>query len=232
MRPTLSIALAAILLVATEAGVDSQRQSDPIDRIRAADLEADLFALAGDRTKGREGGTIDELAASVWLAERARDAGLQPAGDDGTFFQFFPLERFRVSPSSIVTIGGKTLRMGRDVVTDAVVLAEVDAPLVNSKPDTVAGPEVKGSAIVTWYVPSSSPATGNAANALRTWARGIHRTATQQGAVATIVLVPDSALEQWERVAMPFPRGTYQLDPDGTADQRTPTRGAPLLYER
>ena len=50
--------------------------------------------------RGREGGTLDEMTASVWLAERAREAGLQPAGDNGTYFQFFPLERFRVSPSS------------------------------------------------------------------------------------------------------------------------------------
>jgi hypothetical protein len=32
-----------------------------------------------------------------------------PAGDNGTYFQFFPLERFRVSASSPVSLGGKTL---------------------------------------------------------------------------------------------------------------------------
>ena len=31
------------------------------------------------------------------LVERARDAGMLPAGDNGTYFQFFPLERLRVS---------------------------------------------------------------------------------------------------------------------------------------
>ena len=58
----------------------------------------DLFTMAGDAMRGREGGTIDELNASVWVAERARQIGLQPAGDNGTYFQFFPLERMRVSP--------------------------------------------------------------------------------------------------------------------------------------
>ena len=47
--------------------------------------------------RGREGGTLDEMTASAWVAERAREAGLLPAGDNGTYFQFFPLERFRVS---------------------------------------------------------------------------------------------------------------------------------------
>ena len=88
---------------------------DPIDKIREADLKADLFALAGDAMRGREGGTLDEMTASVWVAEHAREAGLLPAGDNGTYFQFFPLERFRVSASSTVTLGGKSLRMGRDV---------------------------------------------------------------------------------------------------------------------
>ena len=117
------------IMLALAVGVGGAQVPDPIDRIREADLKADLFMLAGDAMRGREGGTLDEMAASVWLAERAREAGLQPAGDNGTYFQFFPLERFRVSASSQVTLGGKPLRMGRDVVPDATVLANVDAPV-------------------------------------------------------------------------------------------------------
>ena len=109
--PMAPLVLPLLLLTA-----HAQRAGDPIDRIREADLKADLFALAGDAMRGREGGTLDEMTASAWVAERAREAGLQPAGDNGTYFQFFPLERFRVSASSTVTLGGKALRMGRDVV--------------------------------------------------------------------------------------------------------------------
>src|SRR6188768_4448119 len=122
-------ALAAVLAWGAVT-LSAQRATDPIARITEADLKRDLFALAGDEMRGREGGTIDEMAASVWLAERAREAGLQPAGDNGTYFQFFPLERFRVSASSPVTLGGKALRMGRDVLPDNTVLASVDAPVV------------------------------------------------------------------------------------------------------
>jgi hypothetical protein len=209
----------------------ARRAQDPIERIREADIRADLFALAGDDTRGREGGTLDELSASAWLAERAREAGLQPAGDNGTYFQFFPLERFRVSPSSIVTIGGKALRMGRDVVTDAIVLANVDAPILVADAAALAGVALEGKVVVVTYTPA--PPTGPAqANALRTWARNVRRTTTAQKAAATVVLVPDSATEQWERVSFPFARGTYLLDPEGTADQRTPVPGAPLLYVR
>src|SRR5690349_1650921 len=106
--------LTAALLV-TPVGVVLARTQDPIERIREAEIREDLFTLAGDAMRGREGGTLDEMNASVWLAERARAAGMLPAGDNGTYFQFFPLERFRVSASSPVTLGGKTLRMGQDV---------------------------------------------------------------------------------------------------------------------
>src|SRR5262245_3931273 len=104
------------------------RVQDPLERIREADLKADLFTLAGDAMRGREGGTLDEMTASAWVAERAREAGLQPAGDNGTYFQFFPLERTRVSATSTVTLAGKPLRMGKDVIPDNAVRAEVDAP--------------------------------------------------------------------------------------------------------
>src|SRR5437763_15291526 len=106
-----------ITLLAATASLSGAQIKNPIDRITQADLKADLFTLAGDAMRGREGGTIDELNASMWIAERCRAIGLQPAGDNGTYFQFFPLERFRVSAASPVTLGGKPLRMGTDVVT-------------------------------------------------------------------------------------------------------------------
>jgi pimeloyl-ACP methyl ester carboxylesterase len=225
----------------------AQQGPDPIEQIREAEIKVDLFALAGDQTRGREGGTIDELSASAWLAERAREAGLQPAGDNGTYFQFFPLERFRVSASSSVTLAGQKLQMGRDVVTDTMVLAHVDAPTIVASDEALAGGAValaklglKERVMVVRYAPApesteTAPAQapgGRGRNLLRTWARGVQKSVAGQSHAALVVLVPDTAKDQWERVAFPFARGTYGLDPDGTAEQRTPTRGTPLLYVR
>lgn len=55
-----------------------------IREIREADLRRDLFAMASPAMRGREGGSIDELAASAWLAEQYRKIGLEPAGTDGS----------------------------------------------------------------------------------------------------------------------------------------------------
>jgi hypothetical protein len=223
----------AALVVA--AGAAAAATQDPIDKIREADLKADLFALAGDAMRGREGGTLDEMTASAWVAERAKEAGLLPAGDNGTYFQFFPLERFRVSSSSTVTLNGKALRMGRDVVTDAVVVANVDAPVTLAPGDNLEGLALKDRVLVVRYAPAQQQAPGagpGSAAALRTWLRGIQRTVTASAPAAIVAIVPDNAADQWNRVAIGFPRGTYGLDPDGTAEPRAAPRGMPLLYVR
>jgi hypothetical protein len=221
--------------VLSVASLGAQGQ-DPIDRIREADLRSDLFTLASDAMRGREGGTIDELNASMWVADRAREAGLLPAGDNGTYFQFFPLERQRVSASSPVSLGGKALRMGRDVFTDAIVLATVDAPIVRAEPEAVATAASTGKTLVVRYTPPPGPAplpsqsNPNAASGLRVWMRGIQRAAAPQNPAAIVAIVPDQYQDQWDRTIYAFPRGTYALDPDGTAPPRIASRGVPLLY--
>ena len=221
MRTQLVVAALAVAAVGAA-------QPDPIERIREADLKRDLFELAGDALRGREGGTLDEMSASAWVAERAREAGLQPAGDNGTYFQFFPLQRLRVSPSSVVTLAGQALVMGRDVVPDAVIAAAVDGPVTAAAGDSVEGLSLKDRVLVVRYAPAQPP-TGNA---LRTWLRGIQRTTAASGPAAIVAIVPDAAAEQWQRVAISLPRGTYGLDPDGTAEPRSAPRGVPLLYVR
>ena len=76
-----------------------------LEAITEAELRRDVFAMASDSMRGREAGELDEMRASVWVAERAREAGLLPAGDDGTYFQFFPLRRVRIAGNSRVSAG-------------------------------------------------------------------------------------------------------------------------------
>ena len=224
-----------IVVLALAAVTAATAAQDPIDRIREADLKRDLFAMAGDAMRGREAGTIDEMTASAWVAERAREAGLQPAGDNGTYFQFFPLERLRVSASSSVTLAGKALKMGGDVLPDAVFVANLDAPVSVVESDRFEGIDLKGRVLVVRYAPTeqaSQDAGPRTTAALRTWARGIQRTVAPSAPAAIVAIVPDAAQEQWDRVAVSFPRGSYGLDPDGTGIAPAPSRGIPLLYVR
>src|SRR5205085_5656569 len=81
-----------------------------LDAITETDLRRDMFAMGGDAMRGREAGTLDEVRATGWVAERAREAGLQPAGDDATFFQWWPMRRTRLSENSQISVGGRPLR--------------------------------------------------------------------------------------------------------------------------
>ncbi len=227
---------AIVICAAMMLSAGAQGQ-DPIDRIRESDIRDDLFTLAGDAMRGREGGTLDEMVASVWLAERARAVGMQPAGDNGTFFQFFPVERMRVASASTIVLGGKPLQMGRDVIVDAPIMARVDAPVLSVSSDAVTGPDVKpelksevpNRALVVRYTPR--PGTGGQ-QAMRAWLRGLQKATAAMTPAAIVAIVPEEAADQWARVAVSLPRGTYALDPDGTAEPRLAPRGTPLLYVR
>src|SRR5690606_22301283 len=67
---------------------DAAPQSDDPAAQRIA---ADLRRLADDNMAGRETGTPGFERAAAFVAARMAEAGLQPAGDGGTWFQRVPL---------------------------------------------------------------------------------------------------------------------------------------------
>ncbi len=100
------------------AALTTFAQTNPpaLQSITIADLKKDIYDLADGHFKGRSAGTIDELKASEWLADKFRQIGLQPAGDDGTYLQFFNMWRNRVAATTEISINGKPLRL-RQVLT-------------------------------------------------------------------------------------------------------------------
>lgn len=93
----------------------AQSTAPQLDKIKQQDLKDDLYELAGDAFKGRRGGELGEMRASVWVAQKAREAGLKPAGEDGTYFQFFNLKRSRVANSSTVNVNGEALDLWKEI---------------------------------------------------------------------------------------------------------------------
>jgi hypothetical protein len=122
-----------------------------LELIREDQLRADLTLLAGDAFRGRATGTVDELRASAWLAEQARSAGLEPAGQDGTYFQFWPLKQVRSSASTVVSVGSTRLELGTEVLALSLQSARVDAPIVmggDGSPETLARLDLADKAVV------------------------------------------------------------------------------------
>ncbi|HEY0779302.1 MAG TPA: M28 family peptidase, partial [Gemmatirosa sp.] len=205
--------------------------------IRESELRRDLFAMASDSMRGREAGTLDELRAAIWMAERARAAGLRPAGDDGTYFQWWPMRRVRISPerSSVEVASGASpvaLQWGRDVVPAAPVEFRGALPLVAlAAGDTTT--DVRGRAVVVDVRPPR--ALPPAGVSLRP-ARYVFAALREQGnalvgrGAAAVVLVGDSTAEAgWEFAGASLLRGRYNVDTTGAA--AIPT-GAPVLWVR
>ena len=103
-------ALLLFSLIGLFTSLSAQNNNPPaLAYIRTQDLKKDLYDLADAHYRGRSAGTLDELKASMWLAEKFRELGLKPAGDDGTYLQFFTMWRNRIADNSSISINNKKL---------------------------------------------------------------------------------------------------------------------------
>lgn len=78
--------LAALLLLYAQAAA-GQSAKQPADLIQPADLKADIYFLSSDDMAGRNAGSLEDHIATDYIAAEFLRLGLQPAGDNGTFFQ-------------------------------------------------------------------------------------------------------------------------------------------------
>ena len=77
--------------------------------VSPATLKSDLYAFADDSMQGRETGTIGNVKGTTFIAAQAKKLGLEPAGENGTWFQIVPLVRKGLDPKSTLAAGGTTL---------------------------------------------------------------------------------------------------------------------------
>ncbi|HEU4628315.1 MAG TPA: M28 family peptidase [Gemmatimonadaceae bacterium] len=230
---------------APPAGAPAPRGADAafpaLDAIREADLRRDLYALAGDHFRGREAGTLDELRASVWLAEQARAAGLEPAGDDGTYFQWWSIRRYRISDDSRIAIDGQPVRLFAEAAVLAPVDTTVDAPILFVEPGApVDSAAVRGRVVATELVP---PADVSAAALQRYGPGAVRRAAApfvRLGAAAVVVVSDTLAEARFGAGGDLMERGRYGVDsagftaywPDARGGARRPQGGAPVIWVR
>jgi len=82
--------------------------------ISPGDLRTHVYTLAADSMKGRESGTRGNVMGTDYIAAQARRMGLQPAGENGTFFQAVPLVEQGLTPGATLRAGGQALAEGTD----------------------------------------------------------------------------------------------------------------------
>lgn len=103
---------------ATPPQVDSRAYSGPptTGAITPGDLKTRLYVFADDSMRGRAAGTADNLRGTAYIERELRRLGLEPGGDNGTFFQDVPLSSRAIVKNAGFTIGGRTFRPVTDFV--------------------------------------------------------------------------------------------------------------------
>jgi len=87
-------------------------QDKPSDE--AEGLEADLRFLSDDLLEGREAGKRGYDLAALYVAQRFRALGLQPGGDDATYYQAVPMLEYAPGAVASLSIDGIDLVAGED----------------------------------------------------------------------------------------------------------------------
>src|SRR4051812_39497356 len=101
MQGRMRTLLLAALLTLTAAAASA---ADRADGIADPDTKAWWQAtehLSSDAMEGRDIGSAGHERAGRWVAEQFQAAGLKPAGDNGTFFQTFPVHESRVDTADL-----------------------------------------------------------------------------------------------------------------------------------
>ena len=133
-----------ILLGASQAAAQAPAnpfKHDPkptVPAITAADLRSRVYIFADDSMLGREAGTPGHLKGTEYIERELKRLGLEPAGDQGSFFQDFGLEK--LAPQVTVEVAGEQLVQGTDFLIFPVVgLPSLGAPFAAENVNVVFG---------------------------------------------------------------------------------------------
>lgn len=200
-----------------------------LNAIKQAHLKEDLYALASDSMRGKRAGTIDELRAAAWVAQQAAKAGLQPAGQDGTYFQYFPLHRATIAEISEIHINEKPLQLWEDAWVTRPLEAQVEGEIVwlTSLADTTSN--LQGKIVAMELLPPDKLPEEWISLYVYRYALSAIRQQTQRlkgKGAAAIILVADSIAEsEIGFFGHGMEEGTYNID----KPERPASNDAPVI---
>jgi len=202
--------------------------------IRTEELKRDVYAMSDAHFRGRSAGTLDELKAAMWMADQYRAIGIKPAGDDGTYFQYFNLWRNQVSDLSTISINNTPLALWKDAAISQMANISLDAPVVylgdalSVDTNTV---DVKDKVIAI-----KANAKGISLDvSLPTWRYNRYiftkygMPLLRRGARAIIFIADQTAEKAWDDANENYKRGTYDID---GGPNMTVTTTVPVIWVR
>jgi aminopeptidase YwaD len=166
MKTTL---LCLTLLAATIIGCSGSAPKIETPSVTAGELKEHVRYLASPELQGRKVGTPGNEKAARYIADRFKEYGLMPAGDNGSYIQKFPfVSGAKPGPGNALSVefGGRsmafeldksfrTLAFSADTsVTAEMVFAGYGITDTSQKYDDYAGVDVKGKiAVVLRFTP-------------------------------------------------------------------------------
>jgi hypothetical protein len=85
-----------------------------VPEITPADLMSRLYIIADDSMMGRQAGHRGNVMATDYIAAEFRRMGLEPAGENGTYFQTIPLVVKGIGPDVALSVDGQALAAWND----------------------------------------------------------------------------------------------------------------------
>ncbi len=206
-----------VLSAAPLAAQSSPRPPAAMSAIREADIKHDLYALAGDALRGREAGTLDELRASVWIADEMRHIGLAPKGDMGSYYQWWNMRRTRLStPNSSVYLGGRALALWSDIAPASNAAVDVAGQTVFLDDPLDSTRNVRGMIVVARIAAPPAAMIRSTTNTpdynyTRAALGQIGGALTRRGALAVVLVADSIADAAFDGVVKTQSRGAYDV---------------------
>lgn len=179
--------------------------------VSQATLERDVTILAHDNMEGREAGTRGHERAAGYVAGRFAAMGLEPAGDDASYFQNVPMRRYQPAETgNTLTITGPDGPMalaasvdyyaaGTEMQQSGVIEGElvfIGYGLDVEGRDDFAGIDLTGKIAVRVY---GGPVVGDSEQ-MAHYRSSIRQRLSDRGAIGTILLFTPKreAVQSWE----------------------------------
>jgi Zn-dependent M28 family amino/carboxypeptidase len=197
----IAVAIALVSFVAAASGRAQELQ------ISGEKMRAHVKYLASDELEGRGVGTRGEKLATEYLAAQLRTEGVEPGGDNGTYFQRVPLVGSTTLPDAKLTIAGRDGAVALSFVQDWVGTAYSQKPENDFDAEAVfvghgicapeygwddyKGQDVRGKVLVYFTnEPTSNDPNFFAGRALTYYGRWTYKfeEAARRGAVAALIV--------------------------------------------
>ena len=218
---------------------------DPaMQQIKAGSIRAHIRYLADDLLEGRATARRGHQLAAIYVASQFEALGLEPAGQNGSYFQPVPLREIRIVPEkSAVTITQNAtetqLALGKDFATQGSEVKEdsrveggvayvgfgVTAPERNY--DDYAGVDVHGKIVAVFRGAPSAFAGNERAYYASASVKAANAAAHGAIAVLSIYLPEEQYFYYW-----PLPAAMRWTDPKGWPNDAAPGIGAFVLLSK